>query len=124
MRCSKRRRLYSIGIQSALIPADVMTFVHFSVSARQNSAKSRGEPIFGLALNLARLASSSGERRISLIDALSMSTIFAGVPVGATMLAQNVACNVGKPLSAVVGTAGSWSLRISSAIARGFIFPA
>src|SRR5215475_3043351 len=66
-------------IQSALIPADVMTFVHFSVSARQNSAKSWGEPIFGLALNLARVASSSGERRISLIDTLSLSTIFAGV---------------------------------------------
>src|SRR5207249_3641126 len=58
-----------VFIQSALIPADVMTFVHFSVSARQNSAKFWGEPIFGLALNLARLASSSGERRISLIDA-------------------------------------------------------
>src|SRR5215475_16000194 len=101
-----------------------MTFVHFSVSARQNLANSWGEPIFGFALNLARLASSSDERRISLIDTLSLSTIFAGVPVGATMLAQKVACSVGKPLSAVVGTVGSWSLRISSAMARGFIFPA
>src|SRR5438094_4233053 len=70
-----------VFIQSALIPADVMTFVHFSVSARQNSAKFWGEPIFGLALNLARLASRSGERRISLIDALSMFTISAGVPI-------------------------------------------
>jgi hypothetical protein len=29
-----------VFIQSALIPADVMTFVHFSVSLRQNLAKS------------------------------------------------------------------------------------
>src|SRR5262249_2846928 len=56
--------------QSALMPADVMTFVHFSLSARQNLAKSSAEPIFGFALNLARLASTSGDRKNSFIDVL------------------------------------------------------
>src|SRR5215467_5345119 len=55
------------------MPADVMTLVHFSVSACQNLAKSAGEPSFGFALNLARLASTSGDRRNSLIDVLSLS---------------------------------------------------
>src|SRR5437667_6287848 len=106
------------------MPADVITFVHFSVSVRQNLAKSSGEPIFGFALNLARLASTSGNRRNSFIDLLSLSMTLAGVPIGATMLAQNVACSAGNPLSVVVGTVGNDALRISSAMASAFNFPA
>src|SRR5262245_52901852 len=99
-----------------------MTLVHFSVSVRQNLAKSSGEPIFGLALNLAKLACTSGNRRNSFIAALSLPTMGVGVPIGATMLAQNVACSVGNPLSLVVGTAGSSALLVSSATASGFSF--
>src|ERR1700738_3270548 len=105
------------------MPADLMTFVHFSVSERQNLAKSSGEPIFGLALNLAKVASTSGDRRNSFIDALSLSMMYAGVPIGATMVAQNVACSVGNPLSIVVGTAASSALRTSSATASAFSLP-
>src|SRR5262249_9891461 len=105
------------------MPADVMTLVHFSVSACQNLAKSAGEPSFGFALNLARLASTSGDRRNSLIDVLSLSMTWVGVPLGATIAAQKVACRVGNPLSVVVGTAGRESLRTSSAIASAFNFP-
>src|SRR5262245_45005870 len=106
------------------MPAALMRFVHFSVSARQNFAKSSGEPIFGLALNLARLASTSGDRKNSFIDVLSLSMTCAGVPIGATTPAQKVACSVGNPLSIVVGTAGNDALRTSSATASAFNFPA
>src|SRR5215475_7725125 len=99
------------------MPADVMTLVHFSVSACQNLAKSAGEPSFGFALNLARLASTSGDRRNSLIDVLSLSMTWVGVPLGATIAAQKVACRVGNP------RAGRESLRTSSATASAFNFP-
>src|SRR5262249_22603958 len=55
---------------------------------------------------------------------LSLSIIFAGVPIGATMPAQNVACRIANPLSVVVGTLGNEALRISSATASTFSFPA
>src|SRR5215203_1116910 len=106
------------------MPAELMTFVHFCVSAAMNAAKSSGEPIFGFALILAKLASSSGDFRISLIAAFSLLTILGEVPAGATTPAQNVDCSVKNPLSVVVGTAGSWGLRVSSATARAVSFPA
>src|SRR5438105_5046929 len=68
--------------------------------------------------DLARLASICGDRRNSFIATLSLSMTWAGVPIGATTPAQKVACRVGNPLSVVVGTAGTDSLRASSATAR------
>ena len=76
------------------MPAELMTFIHFCVSAAMNEAKSSGEPIFGFALILAKFASSSGDFRISLIAAFSLLTMLGDVPAGATTPAQNVDCSV------------------------------
>src|SRR5215831_14569849 len=105
------------------MPVDVMTCVHLSVSLRQNFAKSAGEPIFGFASKFARLASISGDRRKSFIDVLSLSIIFAGVPIGATMPAQNVACRIANPLSVVVGTLGNEALRSRRRRQAPLVFP-
>jgi hypothetical protein len=51
---------------SAFIPAALATSAHFRVSAVRKVAKSCGEPSFGLALSLVRLASRSLDFRTSL----------------------------------------------------------
>src|SRR5262249_39693402 len=89
-----------------------------------NAAKSSGDPTFGLALSLARIASASLVFIIVLISALSLLTIIVGVPAGARTPIQNVACSLGNPLSIVVGTLGSCGSRASSATASAFSFPA
>ena len=89
------------------MPAELMTFIHFCVSAAMNEAKSSGEPTFGFALILAKFGSSSGDFRISFIAAFSLLTMLGEVPAGAITPAQNVDCSVANPLSVVVGTPGS-----------------
>jgi len=58
--------------------------------------------------------------RISLIAALSFSTMGEGVPAGASSPDQNEARSLGYPLSAVVGTLGSSGERacVATASAR------
>jgi hypothetical protein len=78
-----------------------MTFVHFSVSTRQNLVKSWGEPIFGLALSEARLQLGRTQdftnRRVEHIHDICRSAHRGNDP-------RPVPCSVGKPLSTVVGT--------------------
>ena len=57
------------------------------------------------------LAFISGERSVSLIAALSLPTISAGVPAGASTPAQNSSVSSGNPSSRAVGTSGSSALR-------------
>src|SRR5262249_6531532 len=80
------------SLQSTLTPAASATSVHFFRSAAMKAAKSCGEPIFGLALSLTRVACKSGDFMISLIAALSLPTMFVGVPAGARTPFQYVAC--------------------------------
>ena len=84
----------------------------------------RGEPIFELALSLMRLVCISGDFITSLISVLSLSMMLAGVPAGARIPDQNVACSLGNPHSVVVGTVGNCEQRISSATASALSFPA
>src|SRR5262249_50144617 len=109
---------------SALMLAPVPTAAHFCVSAAMNAPKSSGDPTFGLALSLARIASASLVFIIVVISALSLLTIIVGVPAGARIPIQNGACSLGNPLSIVVGTLGSCGSRASSATASAFSFPA
>src|SRR6476660_700359 len=83
--------------QSALMLAASATSVHFLDSEAINRFKSSGVPIFAVALSLLRLASTSLPLRISLIAALSFSTVLGGVPAGARMADQNVAWSLGIP---------------------------
>ena len=62
-----------------------------------NLAKSCGEPILASNPSLPMLAFISGERRLSLIAALSLSTISAGVPAGASTPAQNSSVSSRQP---------------------------
>src|SRR5215831_17353946 len=62
-------------------------------SAAMKAAKSCGEPILALALNLAKLALISGVARPALITALILPAMGAGVPAGASTPVQEAAGN-------------------------------
>jgi AraC-like DNA-binding protein len=73
------------GRAHSTFAADALTSAaHFGASAAMKAAKSCGDPIRAWALNLAKLALISGEARPVLIAALTLSTIAAGVPAGAS----------------------------------------
>src|SRR6266853_818421 len=78
----------SIGYpdQSALMPANLMTLAHFSVSSAMNLPKSAGVPASAVALrSAANRALIPGLAKPALISLLSLSIISAGVPLGAPM---------------------------------------
>src|SRR5262245_24207368 len=68
---------------SGLMPADLITLAHFSVSAAISLPKSAGEPGSTVPPPSARRLLSSGSERPALISLLSFSTISAGVAFGA-----------------------------------------
>src|SRR6516164_11751345 len=68
---------------SALMPANLTTLAHFSVSAATKLPKSEGEPAITVPPRSASRALSWGSATAALISLLSLLTISAGVPVGA-----------------------------------------
>src|SRR5262245_34674607 len=77
--------------QIGLMPANLTTLPHFSVSSTMNLAKSAGEPANTATPRSVRLFLILGSARAALISLLSVSTIAMGVPLGATMPYQPLA---------------------------------
>src|SRR5262245_60901461 len=71
--------------QSALAPENSITLAHFSVSVAMNLAKSEEEPGNTAAPRSAKGAFNLGSTRPALLSLLSLSTISAGVCLGAPM---------------------------------------
>src|SRR5262244_3010077 len=69
---------------SILIFAASTTARHLSVSAVTNAANSAGVPGLASTASLASTPCTSGAARLSFAAALSLATIAAGVPAGAT----------------------------------------
>src|SRR4051812_6430122 len=81
------KRTYSLAgyskDHSGLIPANLITLAHFSVSPATKLPKSAGEPASTVAPPSARRVFSLGSERPALISRLSLSMISAGVIRGA-----------------------------------------
>src|SRR6516162_606690 len=71
------------GDYSALMPANLTTLRHLSVSSAMNFPKSAGEPASAVPPRSASRAFILGSARAALISLLSLSTISGGVPFGA-----------------------------------------
>src|SRR5262249_41491616 len=89
-RFSEKIMLHQLA-HSPLMPAARMTFVHFSVSPAMNLAKSPGDPPKIRQPRSARRCFVRGSARPALISLLSLSTISAGVSLGAAMPYQPLA---------------------------------
>src|SRR6185369_897526 len=76
---------------SALRPAVRTTLAHFSVSPAMNFSKSAGEPADTRHPRSARRSFILGSAKAALISWLSLSTISAGVALGAAMPYQPLA---------------------------------
>src|SRR5262245_38415452 len=76
---------------SGLMPANFTTFLHFSISSATSLAKSAGEPGSGVPPRSASRALNLGSARAALISLLSLSTISAGVFLGAPIPCQALA---------------------------------
>src|SRR5262249_58727047 len=68
---------------SALMPANLITFAHFSVSSAMSRPKSVGEPTSPMPPTLASRALILGSESAALISVLSLSMISSGVFFGA-----------------------------------------
>src|SRR4051795_8522363 len=68
---------------SGLMPANLTTLAHFSVSSAMNLPKSAAGSASTVPPNPARRALSLGSARAASISLLSFSTISVGVPLGA-----------------------------------------
>src|SRR5262245_2969770 len=78
------RQLWNIGaVHSGLMPANLITLAHFSVSFAMNFPKSAGVIGIGTPPRSASRALILGSARPALNSLLSLSTISAGVPFGA-----------------------------------------
>src|SRR5262245_24239539 len=76
--------LWNIGaVHSGLIPANLITLAHFSVSSAMSFRKSEGEPARVMPPISARRALILGSARPASISLLSLSMISVGVPAGA-----------------------------------------
>src|SRR5262249_48055653 len=71
------------GAQSGLMPADLTTFAHFSVSSSMSLPKSAGELAIAMAPKSASLVLILGSTSAALISLLSRSMISTGVFLGA-----------------------------------------
>src|SRR5262245_1677344 len=105
------------GPHSTLMPVSLAIAAQRGASAAMKAAKSCGEPIFASAFRRSSPVCASFDLRMSLTAALSLATIGAGVPAGASSPDQNEAMSLGYPLSAVVGTSGSSGERAATATA-------
>src|SRR5262245_66322897 len=74
----------SDGGHSDLMPANLTTFAHFSVSAAISCVKPAGDSGITVAPSAVRRALIRGSERPALISRLSLSTISTGVLLGAS----------------------------------------
>src|SRR5580700_1322331 len=108
--------------QSGLMPANLITLAHFSVSAVMNFWHSAGVMGIGMMPRSANRALSLGSVRTALTSVLSTSVISAGVPFGAPSPCQVRASNPGTN-SPTVGKFGSASARDAVVTAKGRSMP-
>src|SRR3954463_15135467 len=108
---------------SSLAPESLTRAAHFGASTAMKAAKSCGEPTFACALNRAKFALISGDRRASLMAALSLLTMGAGVPAGASTPVQDADGNPLYPFSSIVGTSGNAGRRSGLITAKGLTLP-
>src|SRR5262249_11320188 len=99
-----RKRCASLPQYSALMPANLTTLRHFSISSAMNFPKSAGAPANTAAPRSVRRFSMLGSARAALISLLSFSTISVGVALGTTIPYQPLASKPGRN-SPTVGTA-------------------
>src|SRR5215831_18761224 len=123
---SPNETLWNIGSglprQSALMPANFTTLAHFSVSSAISFTKSAGEPTSGVPPKSASRALIVGSARPALISLLSLSTMSAGVFLGAPMPVHKVASKPGTK-SLTVETCGSASERVAVVTASARSLP-
>src|SRR5262249_17040778 len=115
--------LAPFAVQSALMPANLITLAHFSVSSAMNLPKSAGEPASTVPPRSASRALILGSARAALIPLLSSSTISFGVAFGAPTPNQKLPSYPGTN-SLTVGTSGNGSERVALVIASGRTLPA
>src|SRR5882757_3486130 len=108
---------------SGLMPANLITLAHFSVSSAISLPKSAGEPTIGEAPSSESRASILGSARAALISLLSRSTISAGVFLGAPMPYHALASKPGT-VSLTVGTPFNISEGLLPVTAKGRSLPA
>src|SRR5262249_26654738 len=108
---------------SALIPANFTTLPHFSVSSAMSVAKSAGEPVITVPPRSAIRLPICGSARAALISLLSLSTISAGVALGAPTPSQVLASKPGRT-SPTVGISGNTCERVAVVTAKGRSLPA
>src|SRR5262245_8931616 len=109
---------------SGLIPADWITLAHFSVSSAMSLPKSAGEPASTVPPRVSvRRALILGSARPALISLLSLSTMSAGVFLGAPTPKKVLASWPGTN-SATVGMSGRASERVAVVIASRRSLPA
>src|SRR3954471_7911081 len=111
------------GGYSSFAPESLTRAAHFGASTAMKAAKSCGDPTFACALNLAKFALISGDCRASLTAALSLLTIDAGVPAGASTPVQDADGNPLYPFSSIVGTSGNAGRRCGLITANGLTLP-
>src|SRR6202022_1689113 len=93
--------------QSALIPENLMTLAHFSVSSAISFPKSAGDPGSTVAPRSANRAPILGSARATLITLLSLSMMAVGVPLGTPTPCQGLVSNPGtkSPTAGISGNA-------------------
>src|SRR5262245_19713949 len=96
------------GLHSALMPANLTTLRHLSISSAINFPKSAGEPANIAAPRSVRRFFMLESTRAALISLLSFSTISVGVALGTAIPYQPLASKPGRN-SPTVGTSGKGS---------------
>jgi hypothetical protein len=95
----------------------------FRPLSRDEAAKSCGVPGFASAANCFRRACIASDFSATLVSALSLAMMAAGVPVGTRIPAQDDAMKSGTPLSIMVGTSASSGRRCGVATPSARILP-
>src|SRR5712672_898575 len=117
-------RVRRAPVQSIVAPDDLITALHFRVSAASSAPSSSGDSIFVSAPSFVRLSRSSTERRPWLMTALSLATTAGGLPAGATTAVHEPCGKSAKPDSCMVGTSGNSGQRAVLVTASGRSLPA
>src|SRR5215510_8587150 len=100
------------GDHSGLMPANLITFAHFSVSLAMRFLKAAGDSTRGVAPNPAMRAFILGSTRATLISLLSVSRMSTGVFLGAPMPNHTLTSKPGTD-SPTVGMSGNSSKRFA-----------
>src|SRR5262245_60928512 len=106
------------------MPARVTTSIHMARSLAMKAANSCADPVRTSAPSLPSAATISADLRLSLMAALSLATMVADVPAGATTPVNVSATKSGMPPSIMVGKSGASALRVALATPSARIFPA